>query len=545
MPTAARAIVDILLAQGITHAFGVPGESYLPLLDALSDVRDRLQLITCRHEATAAHMAEAYGKLTGQPGVCLVTRGPGATHAAIGVHTAMHDSTPMLLLVGQVERAMLGRGAFQEVDYEAMFAPLAKRVFTLRDAARTPEVMAHAIATALSGRPGPVVIALPEDVLAEECAAAAIPAFIATEPHADYSAVGRLTELIAKAERPVLWLGGSRWSEQACADAAEAARLLGLAVVTAWRRKDLIDNAHPNFAGEMGLGANPKLLERVRGADLIVALGARLSEVATSGYTLPAPPVPTQTMVMIHPDAEVLAGPYRSALAIQASVGLSARLLRRIEQDAQSTARAQWVLAARADYEAWSVSTTVQSGVNMADVIAHMDTVLAADAIVTNGAGNFGAWVHRFHQHRQFRTQLAPTSGAMGYGVPAAIAAAILHPGRDVVCVAGDGDFLMSSHELATATRYGAKPIILVVDNGQYGTIAMHQARAFPGRSYGTALTNPDFAALAVAYGWHGVNIAETAGFAPAFAFARASGRAALIALKTDPREIGPGRRLP
>ena len=545
MPTAARAIVDTLLAQGITHAFGVPGESYLPLLDALLDVEDQFSLITCRHEATAAHMAEAYGKLTGQPGVCLVTRGPGATHASIGVHTAMHDSTPMLLLVGQVERAMLGRGAFQEVDYEGMFGSLAKAVIVLRDAARAPELAAAAVAIAMSGRPGPVVLVLPEDVLEEESGPAVPTAFVAPEPAPTPGDVARLHELLRDAKRPVLWVGGSRWTQASCDAIAEAARRMAIPIVTAWRRKDLVDNAHPNFVGEMGLGANPKLVERVRAADLLITVGARLSEVATTGYTLPAPPVPGQPLAMIHPDAAVLAQPYRPALAIQSTVANAAHALLEIAHIFDGEAGREDPTAARADYEAWSRPTAVQSGINMADVIAHVTASLPHDAILTNGAGNFGAWLHRFHQHRQFRTQLAPTSGAMGYGVPAAIAASLLYPGRAVVCVAGDGDFLMSSHELATATRYGATPIIIVVDNGQYGTIAMHQARHYPGRGYGTALTNPDFAALAAAYGWWSANIAETADFAPAFDAARASGRAALIALKTDPREIAPGIRLP
>ena len=490
-------------------------------------------------------MAEATAKLTGQPGVCLVTRGPGATHASIGVHTAMHDSTPMLLLVGQVERAMLGRGAFQEVDYTAMFAPLAKAVFTLHDAARAPEIAAAAIATAMSGRPGPVVLVLPEDVLAEKCGPAVSTPFVAPEPAPSNHDVARLHELLREAKRPILWVGGSRWTPQACAQVADAARRMAIPVVTAWRRKDLIDNTHPCFAGEMGLGANPRLVERVRAADLLVTLGARLSEVATTGYTVPAPPVPGQTLAMIHPDAAVLAQPYRPHLAVQATVGHGARALLEIAHIFDGEAGREDPAAARADYERWGQPTTVQSGVNMADVIAHFTATIPEDAIITNGAGNFSAWVHRFHQHRRFRTQLAPTSGAMGYGVPAGIAASILHPGRIVITVAGDGDFLMSGHELATATRYGATPIILVVDNGQYGTIAMHQARDYPGRRYGVDMTNPDFAALAAAYGWWSANITETAAFPPAFAAARASGRPALIALKTDPREIAPGIRLP
>lgn len=545
MQTAARTIVDTLLAQGITHAFGVPGESYLPLLDALRDVEDRLRLITCRHEATAAHMAEAIGKLTGQPGVCLVTRGPGATHAAIGVHTARHDSTPMLLLVGQVERAMLGRGAFQEIDYEAMFGAIAKKVLVLRDAARTAELAAAAIAIAMSGRPGPVVLVLPEDVLGDQAPPAArTTPYLAPEPAPTPATIARLSELIAGAQHPVIWLGGPGWTAEACGHIAEAAERMAIPVVTAWRRKDLIDNRHPVFAGEMGLGANPKLVERVRSADLLLTIGTRLSEVTTHGYTLPEPPVAPRPLVMIHPDADVLAGVYQPTLAVQSSVRFAARALLELAHVAHGSAEPGWSGDARADYEAWSEPTRVSDGVNMAEVIAHVTATLPADAIVTNGAGNFGAWVHRFHQHRQLGTQLAPTSGAMGYGLPAAIAAKLCHPDREVLCVAGDGDFLMAGHELATAARYGVAIVTLVVDNGQYGTIAMHQAKAFPGRAYGTGLTNPDFAALAAAYGCWSSNITETQDFPAAFAAARASGRPALIALRTDPREIAPGMRL-
>jgi acetolactate synthase-1/2/3 large subunit len=545
MTTAARAIVDTLLAEGVTHAFGVPGESYLPLIDALRDVGDRLALITCRHEATAAHMAEAYGKLTGRPGVCLVTRGPGATHAAIGVHTARHDSTPMLLLVGQVERAMLGRGAFQEVDYDSFFAPLAKKALTLREAERTPEIIAAAVAHARSGRPGPVVVALPEDVLGEPSPSAVPTPFRPLHPTPSPADVAELAERLQAARRPVIWIGGSGWTERACAELAKAAERLGVPVATSWRRKDLIDNAHPNFAGEVGLGTNPKLAERLGQADLLLVIGARLTENATAGYTLPQPPVPGQTLVWAHIDPEVLGGVYRPALAIQSGPAEMARVLLELAHVVGLDVEPGWLAEARADYEVWSTPTTVQSGVNMAEVIAHVTATLPDDAILTNGAGNFSAWVHRFHQHRCFGTQLAPTSGAMGYGFPAALAAKLVHPERDVVCVAGDGDFMMSAHEMATAARYGITVVTLVVDNGQYGTIAMHQARGFPGRPAMTALTNPDFAALARAYGGFGATVERTEDFAEVFAEARASGLPAVIALKTDPREIAPGFRLP
>jgi acetolactate synthase-1/2/3 large subunit len=357
--------------------------------------------------------------------------------------------------------------------------------------------------------------------------------------------VARLSELLRAAQRPILWLGGSGWTEEAGAQIAEAAERMRIPVVTAWRRKDLIDNAHPCFAGEMGLGANPALVERVRQADLVISVGARLSEVQTHGYTLPTPPVPAQPWAMIHPDAEVLAGVYRPALSIQAHVRFAARVLLELAHVAHGQAEASWATEARAAYAAWSQPTSVAGGVNMAEVVAHMTRTLPDDAILTNGAGNFSAWVHRFHQHRRLGTQLAPTSGAMGYGFPAGLTAKLLHPDRDVVTVAGDGDFLMSAHELATAARYGVNLVTLVVDNGQYGTIAMHQARDFPGRRFMVDMTNPDFAAMAESYGAFGATVTETAAFPEAFAAARASGKPAVIALRTDPREIAPGVRLP
>lgn len=544
MNSVSRTIVDTLLAQGITHAFAVPGESYLGVLDALYDVQDGLKLITCRHEAAAANMAEAYGKLTGKPGIAMVTRGPGATHAAIGVHTARQDSTPMLLFVGQVGTDMLQREAFQEIDYRLMFGSVAKRVVVIDRADRAAELVASACATAIAGRPGPVVVVLPEDLLGAEAPAAIATPIVAAEPSPDASAIARLANLLAEAERPILWIGGPGWSEEAVANVTHFAEDARIPVVTSWRRKDRFDNAHPKYAGELGLGSNPKLVERVKSADLVIALGTRLGEVTSQGYTLPAVPAPAQKLVHIHPDGDTLGAVMRPTLAIQASVRLAAAALGELGFMIDGERWQGWVDAARADYEAWVQPTSVESGVNMAEVIAHVDGVVGADAIFANGAGNFAAWLHRFHQHRRFGTQLAPTSGAMGYGVPAGIAAKIIHPERDVVIVAGDGDFLMSGQELATAVRYGANVVVLVVDNGQYGTIRMHQARDFPGRQSGTALTNPDFAAFARSFGAFGATVERTEDFAAAFAAARAAGAPALIAIKTDPDEIAPGRRL-
>ncbi|MCA3255722.1 MAG: thiamine pyrophosphate-binding protein [Alphaproteobacteria bacterium] len=543
MPTVARTLVDTLVHQGVSHVFAVPGESYLAVLDALVDVGDRLTLVTCRHEAAAANMAEAAGKLTGKPGVAMVTRGPGATHAAIGVHTAFQDSTPMLLFVGQVGMDMLQREAFQEIDYRQMFAGVAKRVVVIDRPERAAELTLSAYVSAVSGRPGPVVVVLPEDLLSEDAPAAHDRPVSVPEASPAPGAVAELANLLAEAERPLLWIGGPGWTAADVAHVQHFAEDAQIPVVTAWRRKDRFDNAHPKYAGELGLGANPKLLERVKSADLVIALGTRIGEVTSQGYGLP---LPGQRLVHIHPDADAIGKVAPATLAIQSSIRLAAAALDELGHmiDPARWAETGWAEAARADYEAWVAPTAVAAGVNMAEVIAHIDSAVEPDAIFTNGAGNFAAWLHRFHQHRRIATQLAPTSGAMGYGVPAAIAAKLLHPEREVINVAGDGDFLMSGQELATAVRYRAGAIFLVVDNGQYGTIRMHQARDFPGRPSGTALNNPDFAAFARSFGAFGATVTRTEDFPAAFAAARAGGGPALIHIITDPNEISPGRRL-
>ena len=532
----ATLIAESLAAAGITHAFAVPGESYLPLLDAMRDVDVRL--VTCRHEAAAANMAEAAAKLTGRPGVAMVTRGPGATHAAIGLHTAQQDSTPLLLLVGQVGEDMIGREAFQEVDYGQLFGGIAKRVVTLREPTRVAEQMAAALAATLSGRPGPVVVVLPDDRLARpaegEAIAPALPAPAA--PAAE--AVAAIAERLARAERPVLMLGGPLWSAEDNRAAEALAGHLGLPVVTSWRRKDRFDNGHPHYAGELGLGANPALVAAVKSADLLLVVGARLTENATQGYALLDQAWAAERLVHVCADPEALGRTWQPALAVQAATGPTLHALAALPPHR----RDDWVAELAALHRAWTEPTDVQAGVNPAEVIRTLSATLPPDTIYCNGAGNFAAWLHRFHLHRQPHTQLAPTSGAMGYGVPAGIAAALLHPDRQIVVLAGDGDFLMAAGELATVTHEGAKPLFVVMDNGQYGTIRMHQARDYPGRPSATRLTNPDFAAFARSFGLHGETVRTTAEFAPALE--RCRGTAALIHVLVDPDEISPGKRL-
>ena len=450
----------------------------------------------------------------------------------------------MLLFVGDVGTDMIGREAFQEVDYRRMFGALAKAVFVLDRADRAHEVVASAYALSLSGRPGPVVIALPEDVLLEDAQPAVTARIEPPQAAPDAGGIAALANLLNDARRPVLWLGGPGWTAEDVAAAQGFAEDAGIPVVTSWRRKDRFDNAHPKYAGELGLGSNPRLIERVHSADVIIALGTRLGEVTSQGYILPAVPTPAQALVHIHPDADTLARVRRPALAVQASIRLASAALHDLGFAVDGSRWADWAASARADYEAWVKPTPVMNGVNMAAVIGHLSTTLGADTVYCNGAGNFAAWLHRFHQHRRIGTQLAPTSGAMGYGVPAGIAAKILYPDRDIVIVAGDGDFLMSGNELITAARYKANVIVVVVDNGQYGTIRMHQAHNFPGRQSGTVLSNPDFAAFAQSFGCYGENVDTTEDFPAALDRARASGKPALIALKTDPDEIAPGRRL-
>ncbi|HWQ85825.1 thiamine pyrophosphate-binding protein [Brevundimonas sp.] len=541
--TAARRLVETLVMNGIDRVFCVPGESYLAVLDALADVRDRIQVIACRHEAGAANMAEAYGKLTGRPGVCMVTRGPGATHASIGVHTAHQDSTPMILFVGQIALTDRGRGAFQEVDYREVFGGLAKWATEIESPQRTVEVVERAFATALQGRMGPVVIALPEDILHEDGGPAPIRPVTPAKAALDPAFVDQVRTRLAAAERPLLVLGGSGWTDAATTAIADWSERIGLPVALSFRRKDLIPNDRSNYAGDLGLGPNPKLVQRVKDADLILTIGARLGENPTQGYTMLDRARTADTLIHIHPGPEELGRVWPTLLGAAADCSLAALALSTIDPGRDWKAQAE---TAHADFEAFIQPVQVTGAVNMSQVIRHLGEVLGDDAILTNGAGNFAAWLHRFHKHRARRTQLAPTSGAMGYGYPAAVAAKSVHPDRDVICIAGDGDYLMTGQEIATAVQYGINVVVVVVDNGTYGTIRMHQEGHYPGadRVIATDLKNPDFVKYAEAFGAFGIRCETTADFPAALAAARNAGRPALVHLITSAEDIAPNRTI-
>lgn len=500
-------------------------------------MRDALELIVCRQEGGAAHMAEAHGKLTGRPGVCFVTRGPGAANASIGVHTAYQDATPMILFVGAVPRGHAGRVAFQEIDVPATFGPLAKWATSIESAARIPETLARAFALAVDGRPGPVVVGLPEDVLADRAGVADVASAGRAAPHPGPAALERLTALLAAAERPLLLLGGSDWDAAACADVAAFAEANDLPVACAFRRQDRFDHRSPSYAGDAGVGIDPALAQRIRDADLIVALGALLGEATTSGYTLLEVPVPRQTLVHVHPASEELGRVYRPTLAIRAGIPEAARALRALAPRAAPPWRS-WRAAARAAYLANVETPRVPGAVNPAVVVKALRARLPDDAIVTIGAGNFTGWIQRFFEYRRFGTQLGPTNGAMGYGLPAALAAKAAARERTVVAWCGDGDFLMTGQELATAVAHRLDVVAIVVNNGMYGTIRMHQEQQHPGRTIGTALANPDFAAYARAFGAHGETVRETAAFPAALERALAAGTPALIELVVDPEAI-------
>jgi acetolactate synthase-1/2/3 large subunit len=545
--TGGQLLVDALKVHGADTAFCVPGESFLAVLDALYDARDSIKLIVCRQEGGAANMAEAYGKLTGKPGVCIVTRGPGATNASIGVHTAFQDSTPMILLIGQVDSDFVEREAFQEVDFRRMYGQMAKWVASIDRVERVPEYLSHAYHCAMSGRKGPVVLALPEDMLTQTAAAADTDPYQEVAAHPGAGDIAKLRAMLAAAERPLVVLGGSGWNAKACADLRQFVEGNGLPAGCAFRFQDLFDNTHANYAGDVGVGINPKLAQRVKDADLLLAIGARLGEATTSGYTLLSVPRPAQKLVHVHASAEELGRVYQGDLLINSGMQQIAAALAGLAPIENPRWRA-WTQSARADYLEWTARRATPGRLQLWDVVDHLNKRLPADAILTNGAGNASVWLHRFYRHRAFRTQLAPTSGAMGYGVPAAIAAKIVQPQRTVVSWSGDGCFLMCGQELATAAQYGAKVIFIVVNNGMYGTIRMHQEREYPARVYGTALANPDFALLAHAYGAHGELVEETSDFAAAFERAldatEAAGKPALIELRIDPQAITPNTTL-
>jgi acetolactate synthase-1/2/3 large subunit len=532
-------LVQSLVGQGTDHVFCVPGESHLAVLDGLYDVRDRVRLVVCRHESGASNMADAYGKLTGRPGIALVTRGPGATNASIGVHTAAQDSTPLVLLVGQVPRAFADREAFQEIDYRRMFGHVAKWVAQIDDPRRVPEYVSHAFYAATSGRPGPVVLALPEDMLTERAEAKAAPRYQRVAAAPAPGQMARLEALLAAARSPIAILGGSGWTAEACADLRRFAEAWQLPVACAWRFQDLFDNDHPQYVGDVGIGINPKLARRVREADLALVFGPRLGEMTTGGYTLFEVPVPRQTLVHAHAGAEELGRVYAADLPINAGMPELAAALAQLRPRGAPPWAAE-TTAARAEYVAWNAPVRVQGELQMAEVVGHLRERLPPDAIVTNGAGNFSTWAHRFYRYRRFKSQIAPTSGAMGYGVPAAVAAKALYPDRIVVAFAGDGDFLMTGQELATAVQHELPIVVIVVNNGVYGTIRMHQERHYPGRVHGTTLRNPDFAAYARSFGATGEAIESTEQFAPAFERALSAGRPALLELRLSEEVITP-----
>ncbi|MCF8207480.1 MAG: thiamine pyrophosphate-binding protein [Methylotenera sp.] len=538
---AGHRLVEALIANGVDTAFGVPGESFLAVLDGFHEYREQIRFVACRQEGGAAFMAEAQGKLTGRPGICFVTRGPGATNASIGLHTAFQDSTPMILFIGQVASDQRDREAFQEVDYRQMFGPgtlgMAKWVGEVHDAERLPEYVARAFHTAMQGRPGPVVLVLPEDMLTKPITAPVVAPARPAEAAPTPAALAELRERLAAAQRPLVIAGGGGWTPEATAALQRFAEAWHLPVGCAFRFQDLFDNAHPNYAGDVGIGINPKLAARVKDADLILAIGPRLGEMTTGGYTLLQAPRPAQQLIHLHAGAEELGRVYTGELLINASMSQAAPALAALAAPPAVPWR-DWTQAANADYRA-NLEPAPVSPLDMAEVIRLIDAQLPEGTLFTNGAGNYSGWLHRFHRytglHRFGKTQLAPTSGAMGYGVPAAVAAALLQD-RWVVNIAGDGDFLMTGQELATATGYGAKKLlVVVVDNGTYGTIRMHQEREYPGRVSGSDLFNPDFAKLAEAFGFVAFKAERTEEVGPALQAAVAAGRPALLHLRLSP----------
>ncbi len=542
---AGHLLVECLLAQGVTHAFGVPGESYLAVLDGFHLYRDQIRFVTCRQEGGAAFMADAQGRLTGRPGVCFVTRGPGATNASIGVHTAFQDSTPMVLFVGDVASDTRDREAFQELDYTHFFGPstkgMAKRVERIDDPARIPEYIARAFATAMNGRPGPVVLVLPEDMLTQTVPGVRpLPRVEPVQAWSDPGALRELRELLLQSQRPLVIAGGGGWTPQAAQALQRFAENWQLPVTNAFRYQDTFDNRHPLYAGDVGIAINPRLAQRVKDADLILAIGPRLGEMTTSGYTLLQVPKPHQKLVHIHSSAEELNRVYQADLAICATMNAAARSLEVLTAPAQLP-WADWAQQAHADYLGNLQPQTLPGPIDMHAVVQCLQKHLPEDAVLTNGAGNFASWVHRFYQHPGLahgnKVQLAPTSGAMGYGVPAGIAANLL-TGRVAFTIAGDGDFLMTGQELATAMQHGGKSIIVLLNNGMYGTIRMHQEREYPTHVSGSSLANPDFAALARAYGYAGTRITSTAGFEPALLQALQRPEGTLIEIMLDPEVI-------
>ena len=540
--TGGQILVDQLIAQGVERATCVPGESYLAVLDALHDAA--IDVLVCRNEGGAAMMAEAYGKLTGRPGICFVTRGPGATNASPGIHIARQDSTPMILFVGQIARDMREREAFQELDYRAVFGTVAKWATEIDRAERIPEPVARAFRVATQGRPGPVVIALPEDMLTDIATVADAPRVEPAEPWPAPADMDRLQAMLGAAERPFVILGGSRWTDRARAAVVRFAERFDVPVGTSFRRAHLFPADHPNYAGDVGINPGPRMTARIKEADLILLVGGRMSEMPSSSYTLLDIPTPRQTLVHVHPDAGELGRVYQPALAIEATPTAFAASLERLQPPREIRWK-QLSAEARSDYlERVGASRPLPGAFQYGEAVRWLSAELPKDAIVANGAGNFAVWVHRYLRLEGTRMNLSPTSGSMGYGPPAAIMAQRCFPDRVVVCFAGDGDFLMNGQEFATAVQYAIPVVIVVADNSAYGTIRMHQEREYPGRISATRLRNPDFAAYARAFGGHGETVGETAEFAGAFERARASGLPAIIHCIVDVDAITPDRTL-
>lgn len=538
MRTGGQLVVDTLEANGVDRIYCVPGESYLAVLDALHD--SPIRPIVCRQEGGAAMMADCHGRLTNRPGICFVTRGPGATNASAGVHIAAQDSDPMILFVGQVARGIREREAFQEVDYRAFYGSMAKWVTEIDDPSRIPELVTRAFAVATSGRPGPVVIALPEDMLTQSAQAPVPRPYTPVETYPGPSELTRLTTLLESAERPFVVLGGTGWREESARAICQALENWALPVGCSFRRQSLCDQLHPCYAGDVGIGINPELATAIKEADLLLLLGCRMGEMPSADYTLMKSPYPDQTLVHVHADPHELGRVYRPDLAINATPHAFATAF----AESVPGAVPGWVQRTRRLHDLyleWSTPPETGPGrVQLGRVMAHLEAVLPEDVIIANGAGNFASWVNRFHRFRRFNSQAAPTSGSMGYGVPAAVAAKDLFGEREVIAFAGDGDFLMNGQEFATAIQHGLPVTVIVVNNGSYGTIRMHQEQDYPGRVVATDLVNPDFAALARAYGGHGETVEETEQFAPAFARARQSGKPAIVEVKVDVEAIAP-----
>ena len=534
--TGGQAVVKALAAHSVEKVFCVAGESYLAALDAMVDEKATMQVVTCRHEGPAAFMAEAYGKLTGKPGICFVTRGPGACNASIGVHTAKQDSTPMLLFIGQVAREDRGREAFQEIDFSVMFAPVAKRCLRIDDPAQAADIVSEAFFTALDGRPGPVIIELPEDALRETAEIPALSRRTVTTLAPSSDNINAAMALLQTAKSPVAIVGGSGWDDASCKSFASWAEKHKMPVACSFRRHDLFPHTSDSYIGELGTGPNPKLLETIKKADVVLAIGTRLSEITTQGYTLFTAPDPIQKIIHIYPDAAELGHVYKPAIGIAAHPRAFIAALPTLNNN-----WADWLATARADYLAWSDITTKPDAaftVDINGIYKQFLALLPSDAVITTDAGNFTGWAQRYIRYGRPMRLLAPTSGAMGYGVPAAIAASIVNPDRTVIGLMGDGGFMMTAQDIATAIAYGARPILIVFNNGIYGTIRMHQEIHYPARTIATDLKNPDFAAFARSFGANGITVEKTSDFEATFKTALASKLPTVIELKTDPRQI-------